>query len=206
MAINPMTGEILIRTERVETFCLSDKELAFVKSCLPARDSDAENTDCVTDLFAMANLAVIINASALSADDLDELEEFYKELCYTVPECVIWLGCPKPSERLLRMSKYYDTFTSLQDNLKFLLLSARKNVKGIHDFSSRIALSVRILKLVEQNPGITSKELATRLEISPRSVQRYIETLRMAGEWLEYDTSLRGWKLPENSSIMLDHI
>ena len=105
-----------------------------------------------------------------------------------------------------RAVKCFESFDALNGELKYLLLSAHKTAKGLHDFSSRLALAIRILKLIEQHPGITSGELAETVEISRRSVQRYIETLRMAGEWVEYDTSLRGWKLDENQSLLLDDV
>lgn len=38
----------------------------------------------------------------------------------------------------------------------------------------------------------TTVQIAKNLEISQRSVQRYIETLRVAGEWIEYDRTLKG--------------
>ena len=43
-------------------------------------------------------------------------------------------------------------------------------------------------------------------ELSTRSVQRYIETLRCAGEWIEYDTSLKGWKLLHNVSMLIGEV
>ncbi|MCI9447761.1 MAG: hypothetical protein HFH36_10280 [Lachnospiraceae bacterium] len=40
------------------------------------------------------------------------------------------------------------------------------------------------------------------MEISRRSVQRDFETLRVAGEWVEYNRTLKGWKLTEGKSVL----
>lgn len=37
------------------------------------------------------------------------------------------------------------------------------------------------------------------LEITQRSVQRYIETLRIAEKWIEYDRNLKGSKLTDGN-------
>lgn len=52
------------------------------------------------------------------------------------------------------------------------------------------------------HPGITTVQIAKEIEISQRSFQRYIETLRVAGEWIEYDRTLKGWKLTDGKSIL----
>ncbi|RHT71232.1 HTH domain-containing protein [Ruminococcaceae bacterium AM28-23LB] len=51
---------------------------------------------------------------------------------------------------------------------------------------------------------MSTRESAEKLEVSERSVQRYIETLRIAGEWIEYDTALKGWKLSVGKSVLWD--
>ena len=62
---------------------------------------------------------------------------------------------------------------------------------------------MRILAAIRKKPGITTQELADDCEISKRSVQRYIETLRLSGEWIEYDPSMRGWKLFHGVSMLI---
>ena len=57
----------------------------------------------------------------------------------------------------------------------------------------------------ESMARITTKELALRIEKSDRTVQRYIETLRCAGEFIEYDRKKKGWYLlVDGKSILLD--
>ena len=72
------------------------------------------------------------------------------------------------------------------------------------EFSSKISLALRMVILIKRNPGISTAVLADKLDMSTRSVQRYIETLRMSGEWIDYDTSLHGWRLEHEKSFLLD--
>ena len=45
-------------------------------------------------------------------------------------------------------------------------------------------------------------ELTELTELPLRNVQRYISALQATGEWIEYDRSLRGWKLFHGFSIL----
>ena len=62
----------------------------------------------------------------------------------------------------------------------------------------------KFLASLRKEKKLTQQELAEKLEVSERSVQRYIETLRIAGEWIEYDTALKGWKLSVGKSVLWD--
>ena len=66
-----------------------------------------------------------------------------------------------------------------------------------------MAMILRVLREIRANPGISTKALAEKLELSTRTVQRHIETLRMAGEFIDYDRSKRGWQLTANKSELL---
>ncbi len=206
VGINPITGEKMYRIEYVAALGLSEAECARIRRVLPVKDCELVQLDNVSELYPYPNIAVIIRGSALDAAQLEDVENYFKEYDYALSETVIWIGDPRPTGKPGRIVKSYDSYDALLGSLKYLLLTAHKAAKGLHDFSSQIALAIRILKLIEQRPGITSGELAEKLEISRRSVQRYIETLRMAGEWVEYDASRRGWTLVENQSLLLDHV
>ena len=86
--------------------------------------------------------------------------------------------------------------------MKYVLLGAYKKTKKNENFSSTLANTIIILSQIRNKPFITTKELAEKLELSERTTQRYIETLRVAGEWIEYDTSRKGWKLCDGKSIL----
>lgn len=61
-----------------------------------------------------------------------------------------------------------------------------------------------VLKRILAKPYITTKEIAEELELSERSVQRYIETLNIAGEQIFYDTKKHGWYLFDGESYLLN--
>lgn len=64
-----------------------------------------------------------------------------------------------------------------------------------------------ILSIIRLQPGIRTQELADKLEVSVRTVQRHISTLQAAGEWIEYDTAKRGWRLQFGISVLFgDHL
>ncbi len=77
----------------------------------------------------------------------------------------------------------------------------RRSKKNVN-FSSTLANTIIILSQIRNKPFVTTKELAEKLELSERTIQRYIETLRVAGEWIEYDISRKGWRLCDGKSIL----
>ena len=97
---------------------------------------------------------------------------------------------------------FFKTFEEATVNIKYVILNAYRECKKSNDYSNAIALSIRILNLIQNNPGITSNELSEKAECSKRTIQRYIETLRVAGEWIEYDSAKRGWYLYDNKSLL----
>ena len=56
--------------------------------------------------------------------------------------------------------------------------------------------------MIDDNPGITSKEIADAIELTPRSVTRYIETLNVAGESIVYNNKSKGWSLQFKESLL----
>ena len=47
------------------------------------------------------------------------------------------------------------------------------------------------MKLIRSRSRIRTQELVEELELSPRTIQRYISTLQAAGEWIAYDHKKR---------------
>ncbi|MBR3242802.1 MAG: HTH domain-containing protein [Parasporobacterium sp.] len=90
------------------------------------------------------------------------------------------------------------------ESLKYVLLNLWTRHKKASEYSERIAIAIKILRLIKSRSGISSKDLAEILSISKRSTQRYIETLRVAGEWIEYDPARHGWVLFDNKSLLLE--
>ena len=74
-------------------------------------------------------------------------------------------------------------------------------------YSEKLAMLIKILFAIRNKPYITTKELAEKIEKSDRTVQRYIETLRCAGEFIGYDRRKNGWYLMvDGKSVLMGEI
>lgn len=190
-----------LRSNLILTYGLDENEISYIQQNLPQKDCNVAGTDTATDIVAMSELAVIVRAAAMDADDLAMLYEFYGEIA-PFPETVILIGDVEVPENLRKHIAVYEDFESLRENLKYVLLSAYRRQKKSENFSTTLANAILILSTIRRRPYITSAELADILEMSQRSVQRYIETLRVAGEWIEYDTAHKGWCLQTGKSVL----
>lgn len=191
----------MIHTNNVFTYGFTPNEEKFIEKMLPTKKSILTSTDCFTDIIACKSYAILINMSAVSDDDLDMLWDYYLEVGLT-SESVVLVGNVNVPKQLKNKMQVYQNFEELQDNLKYVILSAYRNNKKSESFSSTLANAIMILSQIRLYPGITTAQLAKKIEISQRSVQRYIETLRVVGEWIEYDRNLKGWKLTDGKSVL----
>lgn len=191
---------------RVITFGLSEEQNRQVEHALPTREYRLLVTDVFTDLIAVSASALIVNAAALDAEGVELLSEYYTEVgCGD--ETVFWIGFPRPSKELQRKFNCVDAFEEVVVHLKTNLLNAHYKSQKARDFSRKMADCLQILSLIRAHPGIRTRELVEKLELPTRTVQRYIATLQAAGEWIEYDTAKRGWKLQSGISVLFgDHL
>lgn len=187
---------------KIITFGLTNSQNTMVKGCLPAKGYSLLCTDSATDLIALNATAFIINASKLKPDEVDLLWDYYSEVDGCTDETVLWIGEPLPPKSMKKILKNYESFDSISENLKYLLLAAHKRTKKAHDYSKQLADGLLILSLIRKHPGIRTQELSLRTGLVVRSVQRYISALQATGEWLEYDSSNRGWQLQYGISIL----
>ncbi len=185
----------------IGTFGLSDRENAVVKANLPIKSCEIMDTDCFSDIVAISEMAIIVKWKKLSEDDRDLLIGFYSEIA-PFAETMILIGNPDIPEDLKKHVSIYKSFEELSSNIKYVLLGAYRKTKKNDNFSSTLAYAIMILSQIRNTPFITTKELAEKLELSERTIQRYIETLRVAGEWIVYDTSRKGWQLCDGRSIL----
>lgn len=205
--IAPDGTEISLYEGRITTFGLTAEQNEIVRNNLPTTKYDLYDTDVVTDIIAISCTALILVPTAFEKDDLDLVIDYYTDIIDYTDETVFWLGYPKPPAKLRNKFKCYQSFDELASNLKYLLLTVHTKQKKIKEFSRKLADSLTILSLIRNHPGIKTQELAEWTEMSVRSVQRYISTLQATGEWIDYDTSKRGWKLIDNVSILFgDHL
>ena len=185
----------------IATFGLDEEENAYIEKHLPQKECEIMDTDVVTDIVASSEFAVIVRADAMSQSDMELLYDYYGEVA-PLSETVIFIGDVTVPANLKNHIAVYKDFDTLKENLKYILLSAYRKQKKSENFSATLANAILILSTIRRQPYITSAELAEKLEISPRSVQRYIETLRVAGEWIEYDTTHKGWYLQVGKSVL----
>ena len=198
---------IYIPEGRVITFGLSDEENETVRKALPSKEYEVYDADMPQDILAINAGVIIINSDNSSKEAIDMFIDYYYDLVGYTEQTVFWLGKIRAPKKLDRFLKYRSSFEELEKDLKYLILSAFKKSKKIIDFSKKIADCIVVLSLIRSNPGIKTKELSEKLELPTRTIQRYISTLQAGGEWIEYDYSVRGWKLQCGISILFgDHL
>ena len=185
----------------IAVYGLREEEISYISKNLPQKECEVMDTDDVADIIAVSEFAVIIRTEGLNKAGLEMLFEFYSEIA-PFSESVIMIGNVEIPGSLKNGITVYEDFDSAKANLKYLLLSAYRKQKKTENFSATLANAITILSLIRKKPYITSTELANQLELSQRSIQRYIETLRVAGEWIEYDTTNKGWKLQTGKSVL----
>ena len=190
------------RDHRILTFGLTETQNAWVEENLPTRDYEVFDTDAPTDVIAIGCQALIVNAAALDGDAAGMIFDLYSQVNGCTDETVIWLGEPKPPKELRKFFQCYDSFDAIADKLKYLLLTAHSRSKKAHEYSEKLVNGLKILALIRKHPGISTQKLSELTELPLRSVQRYIAALQAAGEWIEYDRALRGWKLFHGVSIL----
>ena len=201
-------GEYInIPDNRITTFGLSDNQNQLISDAFPVKDCELFIADIPTDLVAISASTLIINTAALDKDGIELIFDYYTEIGNSADETVFWLGDIKPPKHLQTKFKCYENFEEIVPNLKYYLLAAHRKSKKAQDFSKRLADCLKILALIRSNPGIKTSELAEQTELSARTVQRYITTLEVAGEWIEYNTSKKGWQLQYGISVLFgDHL
>ena len=194
------------RDYRINTFGLTEEQNALVEDNIPTRDYEVLDTDAPTDLIAINCEVLIIYAPEMDQDSIGMIFDYYSQVNGCTDETVIWLGEPKPPKELQKFFKCYDSFDAITDKLKYLLLTAHSKSKKAHEYSEKLVNGLKILALIRSHPGISTQKLAELTELPLRSVQRYIAALQATGEWIEYDRSLRGWKLFHGISMLYGEV
>lgn len=178
----------------VMCYGLDENEIEVVRKNLPVKDCEIFSTDCFTDIIAMPQMVAIARWECMSQQDKATFEELYTEMG-PFPETIIIIGMPDINADLKKQLIVYENFDDLAVNLKYKLLNAHKKTNKNENYSSTLYYALLIMREIKRKPYISSQELAEKAELSTRSIQRYIETLRVAGEWIEYDKTHRGWFL-----------
>lgn len=208
-ATNPQTGETIesIRWPNIFIYGLTDEEKDVLEKALPGKE--VEITDITGEavcLVEKVDFAVIINPYNITDDELEFFESFYED----ADGCTESIIFTQKKEGILnkfkavRTVEYEDLF-DMEKNLKYELLQALQKTSKSENYSEKLAMLIKILFAIRSKPYITTKELAEKIEKSDRTVQRYIETLRCAGEFIGYDRQKKGWYLVvDGKSVLLD--
>lgn len=196
----------------ITTYGLSDEQNRYIETCFPTKEYElvncnSYNGDDFIDWIATRSTVFIINAQVLPESVRDMFWDYYNEIGESCDETVIWLGEPLPPDSIKSRFKCYNSFDDITDKLKYLLLTAHKRSNRAVEYCRILEKGILVLSLIKNNPGISTKDIAERTQLSIRTVQRYIEALQTAGEWIEYDSKSKGWKLQNGISILFgDHL
>ena len=207
--INPQTGIEIIKEEwpNICVYGLTDKEKEILYRALPHPKVTVEDvTDDAVTMIEFFNFALIINPDNISAEDLSFYIDYYKD-CDGLAETVIFTKYKEGLNEMFPSVKCigFNDFAEYRDKLKYELLQSLKRNNKSESYSNSLAQAIMILFAIRNKPNISTKELAEKIERSPRTVQRYIETLRSAGEFIGYDRQKKGWYLMvDGKSVLLN--
>ena len=208
-ATNPQTGKMIeeVRWPNVFVYGLTETELEILNKSLPGKE--VEITDVTNDascIVEKVDFAIVINTDNISEDELDFFVEFYKDFDGCTETIVLTGSNASAVEKFccVKVVYYKDDFT-MERNMKYDLLQAYQKTTKSDGYSEKLAMLLKILFAIRNKPYITTKELAEKIEKSDRTVQRYIETLRCAGEFIGYDRGKNGWYLMvDGKSVLLN--
>lgn len=192
--------------KKVFTYGLSAEENAKVRKALPSTEYGLIDDECITSVLAKNYTAIIVNTDAMVQDEIDEVCGYYLNIGCCTDETVVWLGSVPVPARMKTYVKAYPDFSGIEENLKFLLLTAHRKTKKVESHSRMLADSLLILSMIRKFPGISTQQLVERTGISERSVQRYIKSIQATGEWLEYNRSKRGWEFQYGKSLLFGDV
>ena len=196
-------GKIInIPKGRIMTYRLFEDENRLIEQNLPSSEYELYVADSASDILAIHSDIVMLKASELTEEERGIITEYYQETKEYLNQTVYWLGYPKPVSNLRSKFCCHECVEmAIAGNIKLKLLEAERKNRRTRDFSKKLADTMGILSLIRSHPGIKTAELGERMELPIRTVQRYITALQAAGEWIEYDTKMRGWYLQNGISI-----
>lgn len=210
-ATNPQTGHLIeeVRWPNIFVYGLTETELEILNNSLPGKEVEitdvTNNASCIVE---KVDFAIVINTDNISEDEFDFFAEFYKDFDGCT-ETIILTGSnvsAKEKFSCVKVVYYKDDFT-MERNMKYDLLQAYQKTTKSDGYSEKLAMLLKILFAIRNKPYITTKELSEKIEKSDRTVQRYIETLRCAGEFIGYDRHKKGWYLMvDGKSVLMDEI
>ena len=183
---------------------ISEKQSALLMNNLPATNIDViDCSECFTDLIATNYIAVVINPADLSTEHIAYFNEMVENFIITKEKILFVANHPILNELShdIKYTVFSDDF-DFEAKIKYILLDALREEKKVKTYSDTISQTIRVLSEIRRKPYITTNQLSTIIERTPRTVQRYINTLICAGEFIECDRKKKGWYIFENKSVL----
>jgi biotin operon repressor len=172
-------------------------KLNILENCLPENTVLYDATGCATDIITLYQaFGVIINLAVMPKNELDIIVDYYNEAMWGISEIVIFTK--KVTALKTPKALYVNDSDFTFEKIKTMLKQAETRSKRNDGYHARLSLCLMILKKIRNCPGVSTKKMAEEYEVSEKTILRNIETLRVSGEWIEYDRESRGWKLRPN--------
>lgn len=145
--------------------------------------------DVYQDVLAHYAELSIINPDALDEEGLSALSGFFHEIDPIDEKVIMTKNAPEFCD--VSFVEIIPDFFEFPDSIPLMIMKNLKETKRDVDFSRRIMYAIKIMRLIEENSGITTKEISNRTELSERSVKRYIRSIQAADVMIEYRN--KGW-------------
>lgn len=136
--------------------------------------------------------AVLIAPALLAQKELAELTHFFTKIDGQSTVKLIVAEDPE-MWKLVTNAEVFTSFTALHTALPTLLPKAYTRAKRAENLAKNLSASFYVLRLIQDNPKITSPQIATRIQRSEPAARRFIEELRLAGLPIVYDNAADGW-------------
>lgn len=184
----------------IMVYGLTKKQISIIIKNIPRNlKTVITKADCYLDIFVLPIAEFyIVDSKKVKTEDMENFNECYVETFYKNTTYFM-----SKEKRLKKHHKFFKNEKDFEKNISYVILGFISEHKKRAAFSEQIANVLYVLKRILAKPYITTKEIAEELELSERSVQRYIETLNIAGELIFYDTKKHGWYLFDGESYLL---
>lgn len=146
---------------------------------------------CYQDVLAHYADLTIINPDALDAGEVEILANVFRDSDPTGANVIVTSDAPAFGR--IPYVRVEPAFFDEDFNRSVAIMREIKEVRDRVDFSREIALAIRIMRLIEENQGITTKRIAEIVEMSPATVRRYIRSLQTAFVLIDFDG--HGWTI-----------
>jgi len=198
---HPISGEYFTqewkkfyKTRRLYTAGLTAEQCRIVDRLAAEQKWDVvfHDDEISGDFFAFTVFAAVINPEVINMD-IEEIVEAcgFGQKCLVFTSSVEWKGDRHAVGTDVVMM---DEKKDFGEQISKILLGAHKKKEKNYYFSRKLDYCFRVLKWIKQEPGIKTAEIAKRLEVPNRSALRYIEILRLSGEFIIYCPQKRGWQ------------